>query len=217
MKTGYSMRRFFRLGGRSQDDRMLPETRWLAVCIIPFLVAASLVLSLWPNATATNFAWTITPTMTPLFLAAGYGGGIYLFTRTALAKRWHLVKLGFLPVATFASLLGIATILHWDRFHHSQLAFFAWTALYFTTPFLVFAVWVRNRTTDPGTVESTDVLIPQGIRLISGVFGVPTLAASLLGFLQPPLLIGLWPWVLTLRRHGWWRPCLPCWPSLPWE
>jgi hypothetical protein len=188
---------FFMPVGTVRDDRILPETRWLAVFIIPFLVAAFIILYFWPDDTAKLFAWTIKPSMTPMMLAAAYCGGIYFFTRAALAKRWHLVKVGFLPVITFASLLGIATILHWDRFNHSHISFFTWTALYFTTPFLVFAVWLRNRTTDPGTAESNEVIIPQVIRLFIGVVGVITLAVSLLLFLQPALMIRLWPWMLT--------------------
>ncbi len=183
--------------GSTHDDRILPETRWLAVLIIPFLVVAFIILYFWPHDTDKLFAWTIKPAMTPMMLAAAYGGGIYFFTRVVLAKRWHLVKLGFLPVMTFASLLGIATILHWDRFNHSHISFFTWATLYFTTPFLVFAVWLRNRMTDPGTAEPDEVIIPQVIRLFIGGIGVITLAVSVLLFLQPTLMIRLWSWLLT--------------------
>ncbi|HLJ34999.1 MAG TPA: hypothetical protein VKU38_15195 [Ktedonobacteraceae bacterium] len=184
-------------GIRVRTDRILPETRWLAGLIIPFLVVAFILLYFWPNDTDKLFAWTIKPSMTPMMLAAAYLGGIYFFTRALLARQWHLVKLGFLPVTAFASLLGIATILHWDRFNHSHIAFYTWAALYFTTPFLVFAVWLRNRTTDPDTAESNEVIIPQMMRLFIGVVGVITLAVSLLLFLQPDLMIHQWPWMLT--------------------
>jgi hypothetical protein len=197
MEVGNKKNGFFLSAGMVRDDRILPEVRWLAVLIIPFLVAAFILLYVWPNDTDKLFAWTIKPAMTPMMLAAAYFGGIYFFTRAVLAKRWHLVKLGFLPVTTFAALLGIATILHWDRFNHSHISFFTWAALYFTTPFLVFAVWLRNRTTDPGTAESNEVIIPYVIRLFIGGIGVITLAVSLLLFLQPALMIRLWPWMLT--------------------
>ncbi len=197
MEVGNKKNGFFMSAGMVRDDRILPEVRWLAVLIIPFLVAAFILLYVWPNDTDKLFAWTIKPAMTPMMLAAAYFGGIYFFTRAVLAKRWHLVKLGFLPVTTFAALLGIATLLHWDRFNHSHISFFTWAALYFTTPFLVFAVWLRNRTTDPGTAESNEVIIPHVIRLFIGGIGVITLAVSLLLFLQPALMIRLWPWTLT--------------------
>jgi hypothetical protein len=107
------------------------------------------------------------------------------------------VKLGFLPVTAFASLLGIVTILHWDRFNHSHISFYTWATLYFTTPFLVLAVWLRNRTTDRGTVEPGELVIPPAIRLFIGCIGLITLVVSLLLFLQPDLMIRLWPWMLT--------------------
>jgi hypothetical protein len=181
----------------ARDDRILPETRWLAAFIIPFLVAAFVLLYVWPNDTGRLFAWTIKPAMTAMMLAAAYAGGIYFFTRAVLARHWHLIKLGFLPVTAFASLLGVATILHWDRFNHSHVSFFAWTALYFTTPFLVVAVWLRNRRTDPAVAESSEVVIPQLMRLLIGLVGVGTLAVSLLLFLRPDLMIRVWPWMLT--------------------
>src|SRR2546429_7376502 len=188
---------FFKPLGMVHDDRILPEVRWLAVLIIPFLVAASILLYIWPNDTDKLFAWTIKPAMTPMMLAAAYLGGIYFFTRAALAKQWHLVKLGFLPVTVFAALLGVATILHWDRFNHSHISFYTWATLYFTTPFLVFAVWLRNRTADLGTVDPDEFIIRPVIRLCIGIIGLITLAVSLLLFLQPDLMIRLWPWVLT--------------------
>jgi hypothetical protein len=184
-------------GTRVRTDRILPETRWLALLIIPFLVAAFILLFIWPNDTDKLFAWTIKPAMTPMMLAAAYMGGTYFFTRVFLAKQWHLVKLGFLPVTVFASLLGIATLLHWDRFNHSHISFYTWALLYFTTPFLVFAVWLRNRMTDPGSAEPGEMIIPLVIRLFIGVIGVITLAVGLLLFLQPLLMIRIWPWLLT--------------------
>ncbi|MDQ6660469.1 MAG: hypothetical protein M3Z24_05835 [Chloroflexota bacterium] len=197
MEEGNRKRDFFMPVGVVRDDRILPETRWLAVLIIPFLVAASILLFVWPNDTDKLFAWTIKPAMTPMMLAAAYLGGIYFFTRAALAKRWHLVNLGFLPVIAFASLLGIATILHWDRFNHSHISFYTWATLYFTTPFLVLAVWLRNRTTDRGTIEPSELIIPPVIRLFIGIIGLITLVVSLLLFLQPDLMIRQWPWMLT--------------------
>jgi hypothetical protein len=119
------------------DDAVLPVTRWLAIFIIPFLVVAATLLYTWPGNTDKTFAWTIKPSMTPMMLASAYMGGIYFFVQVVRARKWHTIKVGFLPVIAFASLLGVATVLHWDRFNHSHISFFAWAGLYFTTPFLV--------------------------------------------------------------------------------
>jgi hypothetical protein len=182
---------------RAQDDAVLPVTHWLALFIIPFLVVAAILLYVWPNNTAQTFAWTIKPSMTPMMLAAAYMGGIYFFIRVALARQWHTIKAGFLPVTAFASLLGIATILHWDRFNHSHISFFTWTALYFTTPFLVILVWLANRARDNHRAEAGDILLPATARVIIGLVGAATLLVSIVLFLFPQMMISAWPWTLT--------------------
>ena len=137
-------------GTRVRTDRILPETRLVSAIIVPFLVAAFAILYLFPDHTQELFAWGIQPRMSAMMLGAAYIGGAYFFVRVAADARWHWVKVGFLPVTTFATLMGIATILHWDRFNHGYISFFAWVGLYFTTPFIVFLLWLRNRATDPG-------------------------------------------------------------------
>ncbi len=180
-----------------RDDAVLPVTHWLALFIIPFLIAAAVLLYVWPNNTDKTFAWTIKPSMTSMMLAAAYMGGIYFFARVVAARQWHTIKVGFLPVTTFASLLGIATILHWDRFNHSHISFVTWAALYFTTPFMVIAVWLANRAHDTRQAEPGDILLPVIARLIIGLVGAMTLLVSLLLFLFPQLMIQIWPWALT--------------------
>ena len=182
---------------RGRDDRILPETRWLAVIIIPFLVVAFGILYLLPDHTQEWFAWTIRPRMTPMMLGAAYIGGAYFFVCAATFARWHRVKVGFLPVTTFATFMGIATILHWGIFNHNHISFFAWAILYFTTPFLVLGAWLRNRNTDPGTPDANDLIVPRSIRLVIGIIGLITLLISIFLFLQPDLMIHVWPWKLT--------------------
>jgi hypothetical protein len=180
-----------------QDDRVLSITHWLAIIIIPFLVVAAILLYIWPTHTDKTFAWTIKPSMTAMMLAAAYMGGIFFFTRVATAREWHTIKVGFLPVIAFAGLLGIATILHWDRFNHSHISFFTWTTLYFTTPFLVLGVWLRNRTHDTRRDKPGDLLIPFPARVIIGAIGGITLLVSLFLFFSPQQMLQIWPWSLT--------------------
>ena len=42
------------------------------------------------------------------------------------------------------TLLGIATVVHWDKFSHGHLAFWLWAGLYFTAPFLVLGGLARQ-------------------------------------------------------------------------
>jgi hypothetical protein len=181
----------------SPDDRVLPITRWLAWIVLPFLVVAAILLYIWPNNTDVTFAWTIKPSMTPMMLAAAYMGGIFFFTRVAAARQWHTIKAGFLPVIAFAGSLGIATLLHWDRFNHSHVSFFTWALLYFITPFLVLGVWLRNRAHDPHRAGPGERLLPPTTRVIIGVIGGITLLVSIFLFLSPQLMIQVWPWKLT--------------------
>jgi hypothetical protein len=182
----------------NRGDRVLPVTRWVALLIIPFLAAAFVILYLFPQQTARLFAWGIEPTMSAMMLAAAYAGGIYYFVAVLRARRWHHIKVGLPPVLTFSSLLGLATLLHWDRFTHNHISFFAWAGLYFTTPFIILAVWLRNRVEDPRQPETTVARLPQWARLVMGATGVITLLISLVLFLAPSLALPWWPWSLTL-------------------
>lgn len=181
----------------AHDDRVLPATRALSVVIVPFLVLAFVVLFFWPHDTGRLFAWPIKPPLTALILGSVYLGGAYFFVRAARAARWHTVKGGFLPVATFATLMGIATILHWAKFSHSHVAFWLWVALYFTTPFLVAGVWLGNRPVDDGAADADDAVVPPVIGRVIGAIGVLAACTSAFLFLLPARAISLWPWTLT--------------------
>jgi hypothetical protein len=180
----------------AQDDRVLPITRAVSIAIIPFLVVAFVVLYGWPGETARLFAWTIKPRLTPLILGSVYLGGAYFFVRAARASRWHTVKAGFPPVATFATLMGIATILHWDKFNHAHVAFWLWAGLYFTTPFLVVGVWLANRRLEDRS-RTDEVVVPETMARLIGMIGVLAVATSVFLFVFPQQAIDVWPWLLT--------------------
>lgn len=168
----------------------------LSAFIVPFLVVAFVVLYGFPSDTDRLFAWTITPPMTPMMLGAVYLGGAYFFVRAYRAAAWHTVKAGFVAVGTFASLMGVATVIHWDRFDHQHVAFWLWAGLYFTTPFLVWAVWGANRRR--GTeAQPDDVMLPRPARLVMAVAGALAVTAGLFLFLMPPRAVDVWPWSLT--------------------
>jgi hypothetical protein len=180
------------------NDRVLPATRVLSVVIIPFLLVAFVVLYFFPSAkdTADLFAWKIVPPFTPMVLGSVYLGGSYFFLRAARETQWHRVEGGFLSVGTFASLMGIATILHWNKFIHANFAFWLWAGLYFTTPFLVFGVWFLNQRegSDP---TAGDVLLSRGTAMLIGLLGILAAASSVFLFLFPKTAISIWPWKLT--------------------
>jgi hypothetical protein len=178
------------------DDVVLPATRALSAVIVPFLVVAFVVLYVFPRRTDRLFAWTITPPMTPMTLGAVYLGGAYFFVRAFRAAAWHTVKAGFVAVGTFASFMGVATVIHWDRFNHAHVAFWLWAGLYFTTPFLVWGVWAANRRRDSRS-RPEELLLPPVARLVIGATGAVAVLVGLFLFLLPGRAIDVWPWQLT--------------------
>src|SRR4051794_21331759 len=179
-----------------RDDRILGYTRGLSLFIAPFLLAAWVILYLFPGRTQQLFAWTIHPTMTPMVLASAYLGGFYFFLQVRHEQRWAAVRVGFAPVALFASLLGVATVLHWDRFNHHHPAFWVWTFLYFTAPFLVLAALVANeRFAMAGRPE--EPTLPPAARWMAGAVGLLAGLTGVVMFVAPELVIPIWPWQLT--------------------
>lgn len=180
-----------------RDDRVLPLTRLVGAVIVVVLLAAVWILYLQPDETTRLWAWTIRPRMTPLLMGSGYLAGAYFFVRVVIGSRWHEVSRQFLAITAFTWFMGAATILHWDRFNHDHISFFAWTALYFTTPIIVPAIWLYNRRTDPITPEPGEVIVPSGVRHAMTATGVLMLSLSLFLFLIPNNAIDLWPWTLS--------------------
>lgn len=179
------------------DDVILPEVRAVAVFIVAVLVLAVAVLYAMPGETEQWWAWTITPAMTPMLMGAGYAAGAYFFLRVLFSPRWHRVGLGFLPVTVFTWCMGLSSLLHWDRFNHDHVAFWGWAGLYLVTPFLVPALWLRNRAADPGTPEPDDVIVPGSIRLGLALAGGAILVLALAMFVSPGTLRPDWPWAMT--------------------
>ncbi len=180
----------------STSDRVLPATRVLAVVIVPFLVAAFVICYLLPTRTQELFAWGIKPPITAMLLASVYLGGAVFFVLVARASRWSEVAPGFPPVALFASLLGVTTVLHWDRFTPGHISFIAWAALYFVTPFLVIAAaYANTRATRGAPVDEAKV--PFAVRAVLGATGIGELGVAAVLFAAPEWLAESWPWAVT--------------------
>jgi hypothetical protein len=178
-------------------DRVLPMTRILAAIIVPVLLAAFLILYLFPNDSGRLFAWPIKPPMSAMMLGATYLGGAYFFTRVVFSRQWHTVRLGLIPVTAFAGIMGIATILHWDKFTHGNFSFMLWAFLYFTLPFVIPVVWYLNRRANSENQAGTEKRFSNGLRLATGGVGAIMLLSSLILLLFPQIMIPIWPWTLS--------------------
>jgi len=99
-------------------------------------------------------------------------------------------------VALFASLLGVATILHWDKFNHQHVAFWLWTGLYFTAPFLVTGAWLANRRY-AAPAGADERRLGGTARSIVAATGTIALVQGIVMFLAPLRMIAIWPWTLT--------------------
>lgn len=178
----------------THNDRILPETHWTAFFIVPFLLVGFVVLMFWPDDTNLLFAWSIQSRMTALMLAAVYAGGAYFFSRVYLARQWHTVAMGFLPATLYAVLGGLITIIHWDDFNHSSIAFTVWVAMYGISSGLIPFVWWRNHQMDPRMPFPQDVILPKPFIYLWIFMGMGNLLIGGFLFILPGLAGSIWPW-----------------------
>jgi hypothetical protein len=178
--------------------RVQPMILALAALLIPVLVVAFVLLYVLPQEVGEEtFAWPLRPRMSSMMLGATYMGGAYFFLVVVLSRQWRHVWLGLLPVSAFAATLGLATILHWDRFVHERWAFRIWAFLYFTVPFILPVLWYRNQRLASGAGVERGRMLPAPLRWAFGALGAILTLAGLLLLLIPEQMLAIWPWTLT--------------------
>jgi hypothetical protein len=57
-------------GSVSRNDAILPATRWVSRAVVAVLIPAFVILWWLPTDTADDWAWTIRPRMTPIFMGS---------------------------------------------------------------------------------------------------------------------------------------------------
>ena len=181
----------------TKDDRVFAFTQIVAASVIVVLILAFIALYIFPDQTNVDFAWTILPRTSALFMGAGYTAGAYFFARLILDRKWHRVQAGFLPISAFTICMLAATFLHWDRFHHGALNFYLWTIIYILTPLLVPFVRWRNQKTGSEALEENDLRFSRLVRTALEIIGVGGVLIFVVVFIQPSLLISTAPWKLT--------------------
>ncbi len=186
-----------------RDGRILPATRWVSLVVFAILVPALVILWGMPDRTADAWAWTIKPELTPIFLGAGYGAGAYFFLRTFLAKQFHPSSAGIFGAGFFATLMLIATLLHWERFNHGDaplvgaVVFYGWVGVYIVSPVVVLGLWWLNRRTDSGEPAPGEAIVPAWVRRLALAAAFGALLVAGVFFLVPEAAIDVWPWELT--------------------
>jgi hypothetical protein len=177
-----------------RDDRILLSMRVFSVVLAPILVLAAVILYVWPLETGDRFAWPIAPEMTPLLMGGGYLSGAYYFSRMAIGRRWSPVGVTLPAVSAFATVMAVATIMHWGNFTHDHLAFYTWAAIYFVAPPAVLALWWVNRKHDPGESADEGPLVPLWGRAAVLALGIGALSLAAFLFFAPGSAGDIWPW-----------------------
>jgi len=180
-----------------KNDNILLVTRLAETFIAFFSSVAFVILFFFPDHTDKLFAWPVKPHMSSLYIGAGYVGGVWLHVPAAFGKRWHRVHAGFPAIAVFTMFMLAATLLHLDRFSLGTPIFNFWLVFYIIAPFLVTALWIYNKRTDPGLPEESDVVVSATARLVTRLAGTVVLVFVAIGFFSPEIYIRIWPWTLT--------------------
>jgi hypothetical protein len=168
---------------------------------LPLLFIAGVQLYVLSERTDTYFAWTIALPLTAAFLGAGFwaalvAGYMSWWQSPSVAAR----VLGLTSLAA-TGILGIATLLHLDKFHLNSPAAltrfvtWVWIIVYVVTPFIFLWLWIAYGRSKDDTMGARP--FPQWVRTIYLFQAALMLIAGVLLFLAPGLMTSLWPWALT--------------------
>jgi hypothetical protein len=181
----------------SPNDRIYGFTKFVAALLGTVVLFAFIVLYFLPTQTKQLFAWPIAPPMTAMFMGASYANGVIFFAAVIFGTKWHRVWAPHIGVFVFATLLLIATFLHWDKFTHSHPVFYIWVFIYVVAPILTPIALIRNLREDRHQPEEHDAMVPLALRVIWLIPGILFLITALYAFVNPAWLIPLWPWKAT--------------------
>src|SRR4051812_17809788 len=181
----------------SAADRIYGFTKFVAALFGIVVLFAFIVLYFFPTETKQLFAWPIAPPMTAMFMGASYMNGVIFFAAVLLGNKWHRVWAPHAGVIAFATLLLIATYLHWDKFTHSHPVTWIWVFIYIVAPILTPIAMVRNSREDRHVSDAEDIEVPIRLRIAWLIPGILFTVAALYVFVRPAWLIPLWPWKAT--------------------
>jgi hypothetical protein len=134
--------------------------------------------------------------LTAAFLGASYWAAWILFAWTARAGDWNRALAALVPVSVIGSLLLIATMIHWDRFHDDLFGWF-WRAAYLLVPLALALVIVPHMRSRSTAVLPAGSPLPRLLRLLLALQGIVMLTIGLYLFVAPTSADTLWPWDLT--------------------
>ena len=160
-----------------------------------FNIASLTTVGMFPDQTATKFAWEIKSVV----MAAVFGG-LYLSVAPTgilqfLARHWEMIRVMILPLIAFTTAELIATLLHLDRFFVGTLRFNVWLASYILPPPLLLMMYLYHEQRSSHPAVSTP--LPKALRQFFVLLGTLITADGLLAFQSPSRLVSSFPWALT--------------------
>ncbi|HEX2053955.1 MAG TPA: hypothetical protein VHJ78_09565 [Actinomycetota bacterium] len=160
-----------------------------------FGLASLATIGLFPEETATRFAWEIRS----LAMAAVLGGLYFAFAPTLvlqfLARRWEMIRVIIPAAIAFTTAELLATFLHWDLFFIGTLRFNIWFASYILPPPLLAIMYLYQQRLS--TEQPVSRPLPRPLRSLFLVLGGLLALDAVVGFVSPAYLTSSFPFPLT--------------------
>jgi hypothetical protein len=190
-------------------------------------VVAGPILWLFPEQTATYFAWTIKHPLTPIFMGANYFGGIGAVW-AILTNRWSVARVLVPGIFVFAVTQLLATLLHVPIFNWAHPVAWAWLFVYLSSPgaaALVYILGQRNYHPPAPSRPLLPLIFNLGLlamAVVSLVVGVGLILWPALFSSQSPAdVVAWWPWSLTPLTArvigGWYLAAATLQLTLAWQ
>jgi hypothetical protein len=176
-------------------------------------VVAGPILFLFPDNTASYFAWAIKHPLTPVFMGANYFGGIGAIWAMR-SNRWSIARVLLPGIFVFATTQLLATLLHLPIFNWSHPVAWAWLFVYLSSPVAAAIVWIQmERDYQPPALQYS--ALPRALQPVMLVFAIVSGIVGVALWVWPSLFpassdLGAVPWwawsltPLTARVVGGW-------------
>jgi hypothetical protein len=185
------------IGTRAAGSRPLTDgMRWMFGAFAALAFVAGIQLFVLSEHTDRLFSWTIAPPLTAAFLGASYWAAFVLLIWGATRRDWTDARAAIPPVLVIALLLLVATIVHFEKFHHDLFGRF-WLCAYVVVPPLL-AVLVLAQLRVPGWAGGgLRRPLPAPLRIGLAAQAAVMMAVGTALFVSPAGADSLLPWTLT--------------------
>lgn len=171
------------------------ELRLLLVLFATLAFFAGVLLFVLSEHTDSSFSWTIKPPLTAAFLGASYWAACVLFAWSARQRLWVRARAALLPALVIATLLLIATVVHFDRFHKDLFGYFWLSAYVAVPPLMLLALAHRRRA--PAAEQPPRLPLPRALRAALLLQALTMAGVGIALYASPGSADSLWPWTLT--------------------